>query len=117
MSAITTVLLSPGGWADDEEAVAELNQHLGELNPELPGRWQLRNLSADPHAWGGTKHPPALYGGALNHLPFAVFARIAAELPWSDPKGFQLLVMSDGEARYRLLTLADLRVAAESGEA
>ncbi|MGW2873706.1 hypothetical protein [Kitasatospora sp. NPDC001225] len=109
MSAITTILLNPGGWADDDDVVAELNARLDLLSPDLPGRWNLRNISTEDHPWGGTKRPPHLFGGALNHLPFAEFARIAAQLPWSDPEQFQLLVMGDGEGRFRTLTLADLR--------
>ncbi|MGW4652543.1 hypothetical protein [Kitasatospora sp. NPDC004289] len=115
MSAITTVLLSPGSWEEDQQVLDELNLRLRELDPEAPGRWRLGNLSADGGSWGGTKYPPALYGGALNHLPFADFARIVAELPWSEPETFQLFVMADQEDRYRVLTLADLRGAARRG--
>ncbi|MFG3056331.1 hypothetical protein ACGFZP_35995 [Kitasatospora sp. NPDC048239] len=110
MSEITTVLLSPGGWEEDADVVAALNARLRELGPEPPDRWALRNIATRDHAWGGTKWPPALYGGALNHLPFDEFARIAGELPWSEPELFQLFVMTQEEDRYRVFTLADLRV-------
>ncbi|MFJ3219525.1 hypothetical protein ACIPLC_26815 [Kitasatospora sp. NPDC086801] len=109
MSAITTILLSPGGWEEDADVVAELNVRLHPLSPEVPGRWQLRNIATRDHAWGGTKWPPDVYGGALNHLPFAEFARIVGELPWSEPELFQLFVMAPDEGSYRVLTLADLR--------
>ncbi|MEV5944437.1 hypothetical protein [Streptomyces sp. NPDC051994] len=106
MSNITMLLLSPGGWADDAEAVTELNTRLGGLRPHSPGYWELRNIS---DAAGGSKVPPALYAGALNSLPFAEFAQVVAALPWSNPEEFQVMVMFDGDSRYKALSLTDLR--------
>lgn len=109
MSNITTVLLSPGGWADDARVVAELNARLDGLPRHSPGYWELKDTAESASAWGGSKAPPALYAGALNSLPFAEFARIVADLPWSNPEAFQVMVMFDGDDRYRVLPLTDLR--------
>lgn len=116
MSNVTTVLLSPGECHKVEgPVIAELNARLAALLPsgsreaEIPDYWALKPLSETAEAWGGSKWPPALYGGALNNLPFADFARLAAELPWSNPARFQVMAMLGGDDRYRVLTLADLR--------
>ncbi|MFB8237152.1 hypothetical protein ACFC58_11440 [Kitasatospora purpeofusca] len=110
MSDITVVMLSPGCWADDTDAVAELNARLDLLSPDLPGRWALRDLGARPEAWGGTKNPPACYGAAFNHLPLDDFLRIVGELTWTEPEAFQLFVMTEQDERYQVLSLAELRV-------
>jgi hypothetical protein len=114
MSNITTVLLSPGAWEDDATVVAELNARLRGLpaHPGIPGYWEMKDNSEQATAWGGTKAPPALYAGAFNCLPFDQFARIVAELPWSSPEAFQVMVMFESDDRYQVMTLGDLRAAA-----
>ncbi|MCX4683544.1 hypothetical protein OG401_04340 [Kitasatospora purpeofusca] len=52
MSGITVVMLSPGRWADDTDAVTEPNARLDLLGPDLPGRRALRGLGARTVAAG-----------------------------------------------------------------
>lgn len=116
MSEITTVLISATGCdEEDDRQINELNAGLRQLRElrgdprDIPDYWALKNIAEPAAAWGGTKAPPALYGGTMNKLPFAQFVALVAGLEWPDPQAFQLMVMSDEDDRYRVLTLADLR--------
>ncbi|MFJ4671117.1 hypothetical protein [Kitasatospora purpeofusca] len=77
------MMLSPGCWADDTDAVAvaELNARLDLLSPDLPGRRALRDLGARPDAWGGTKNPPACYGATFNPCHWTTSSASSASSP------------------------------------